>query len=153
MAFVRGSSDCVEGCLLSGRRNATSMWEEACDRHDIVDFSRHGLRHIEGKVIIIWQGKSAKNCRIAWYMTKKLRAFIVVPGISAFPDQRPRSKPFQRDGCPATLDCFAFERKIPPPTSLSSELQFIQIGVSPAYRADYICPTDRRGRKQSPAMD
>ena len=35
----------------------------------------------------------------------------------------------------------------------SEELQFIQIGVGPAYRADCIRPTDRRGRKRSPAMD
>jgi hypothetical protein len=37
----------------------TSMQEEAFDRHDIVDFLRHVLRHIEGKVLIIWDGLPA----------------------------------------------------------------------------------------------
>jgi len=42
-----------EGRLLTG------MQEEAFDRHDIVDFLRHVLRHIEGKVLIIWDGLPA----------------------------------------------------------------------------------------------
>jgi len=43
----------LEGRLLTG------MQEEAFDRHDIVDFLRHLLRHIEGKVLVIWDGLPA----------------------------------------------------------------------------------------------
>jgi hypothetical protein len=35
------------------------MQEEAFDRHDIVDFLRHLLRHIGGKVLVIWDGLPA----------------------------------------------------------------------------------------------
>lgn len=35
-------------------RLLTSMQEEAFDRHDIADFLRHVLRHVEGKMLIIW---------------------------------------------------------------------------------------------------
>ena len=40
-------------------RLLTSMQEEAFDRHDIADFLRHVLRHIEGKMLIIWDGLPA----------------------------------------------------------------------------------------------
>jgi transposase len=42
-----------EGRLLTG------MQEEAFDRHDIVDFLRHVLRHIDGNVLVIWDGLPA----------------------------------------------------------------------------------------------
>lgn len=35
------------------------MREEAFDRHDIVDFLRRLLRHIEGKVLVVWVGLPA----------------------------------------------------------------------------------------------
>ena len=40
-------------------RLLTSMQEEAFDRHDIADFLRHVLGHVEGKMLIIWDGLPA----------------------------------------------------------------------------------------------
>ena len=81
---------------------------------------------------------------------KKLRAFIFVLSISAFPDQRRRSKPFQPDCCTVTLDCFAFERNIPPSTSPSFALRFMQIVVGPTYRVNHIHSTDHSQTQETP---
>ena len=44
-------------------RLLTGLQEEAFDRHDIVDFLRHVLRHIAGKVLVIWDGLPAHRSR------------------------------------------------------------------------------------------
>ena len=63
----RGETPVIEGsasrdhvsaisAITPAGRLLTNMQEEAFDRHDIVDFLRHLLRHIGGKVLVIWDG-------------------------------------------------------------------------------------------------
>ena len=83
---------------------------------------------------------------------KKLRAFIFVLSISAFPDQRRRSKPFQRDGCPVTLDCFAFERNIPPSTSPPLSFGLCRSWLAPRTVSITFIPQITRRRKKRPTL-
>jgi len=66
----QGETPVIEGSATRDRVSAisaitpagrllTGMQEEAFDRHDIVDFLRHLLGHIEGKVLVIWDGLPA----------------------------------------------------------------------------------------------
>ena len=63
----RGETPVIEGsasrdhvsaisAITPADRLLTNMQEEAFDRHDIVDFLRHLLRHIGGKVLVIQSG-------------------------------------------------------------------------------------------------
>lgn len=69
-----------EGRLLTG------MQEEAYDRHDIVDFLRHVLRHIEGKVLIIWDGLPA-------HRSNKVKDFLSKTGERVHMEQLPGYAP------------------------------------------------------------
>jgi transposase len=67
-------------------RLLTSMQEEAFDRHDIVDFLRHVLGHIEGKVLVIWDGLPA-------HRSKKVRDFLSETGGRVYLEQLPGYAP------------------------------------------------------------
>jgi len=69
-----------EGRLLTG------MQGEAFDRHDIVDFLRHVLRHIEGKVLIIWDGLPA-------HRSQKVKDFLSETGERVHMEQLPGYAP------------------------------------------------------------
>jgi transposase len=67
-----------EGRLLTGM--------QSFDRHDIVDFLRHVLRHIEGKVLVIWDGLPA-------HRSNKVKDFLSETGKRVHVEQLPGYAP------------------------------------------------------------
>jgi transposase len=74
------------GAITPEGRLLTGMQEESFDRHDIVDFLRHVLRHIEGKVLIIWDGLPA-------HRSQKVRDFLSETGERVHMEQLPGYAP------------------------------------------------------------
>jgi len=70
-----------EGQLLTG------MQEEAFDRHDIVDFLRHVLRHIEGKLLVIQSGG------LPAHRSRKVKDFLSETGGRVHLEQLPGYAP------------------------------------------------------------
>jgi transposase len=68
-------------------RLLTSMQEETLDWHDIVDFLRHLLRHIEGKVLVIQSGG------LPAHRSQKVKDFLSETGGRVHLEQLPSCAP------------------------------------------------------------
>jgi len=93
----RGETPVIEGSASRDRVSAisaitpagrllTSMQEEAFDRHDIVDFLWPLLRHIEGKVRVIWDGLPAhrSQCVLALRVSARLLMLMMCSMMLSF---------------------------------------------------------------------